>query len=64
MLILLEKYNGTTLHPEFLQDEVTKENLLESFNNYNRDDFLHNATLLRQYLEHGSAKRVAQLIKN
>jgi lipid-A-disaccharide synthase len=62
--ILLEKYNGTTLHPEFLQDEVTKENLLESFNNYNRDDFLHNATLLRQYLEHGSAKRVAQLIKN
>jgi lipid-A-disaccharide synthase len=61
--ILLEKYNGTTLHPEFLQDEVTKENLLESFNNYNRDDFLNNATLLRKYLEHGSAKRVAQLIR-
>lgn len=62
--ILLEKYNGNTLHPEFLQDEVTKENLLKSFNNYKRDDFLHNATLLRKYLEHGSASRVAQLIKS
>lgn len=61
--ILLEKYKNVTLHPEFLQDEVTTKNLLESFTNYKRDDFLHNAKLLREYLQHGSSKRVAQLIK-
>ncbi|WP_428738735.1 lipid-A-disaccharide synthase [Sulfurimonas sp.] len=61
--ILLKKYNGTTLHPEFLQDTVTKANLLESFYNYNRDNFLQNSALLREYLQHGSASRVAQLIK-
>ncbi|QOP41099.1 lipid-A-disaccharide synthase [Sulfurimonas marina] len=61
--ILLQKYNNTSLHPEFLQDEVTKENLLESFHNYKRDNFLQNSKLLREYLGHGSSKRVAQIIK-
>ncbi|MFT7859786.1 MAG: lipid-A-disaccharide synthase [Sulfurimonas sp.] len=61
--ILLEKYNGSTLHPEFLQDAVTADNLLESFHNYNRENFLKNSKLLREYLQHGSSKRVAQLIK-
>ncbi|MDH4943732.1 lipid-A-disaccharide synthase [Sulfurimonas sp. C5] len=61
--ILLEKYKNITLHPEFLQDEVTAKNLLECFNNYNRDDFLQNAKLLREYLKHGSSEKVAQWIK-
>ncbi len=61
--ILLENYKHITLHPEFLQDQVTAQNLLESFGHYKRDDFLENAKLLREYLQHGSSKRVAQLIK-
>lgn len=61
--ILLQKYKNITLHPEFLQDEVTKENLLKSFQEYKRDDFLTNSKLLREYLQHGSSKRVAQIIK-
>ncbi|WP_304543313.1 lipid-A-disaccharide synthase [Sulfurimonas microaerophilic] len=61
--ILLQKYNNTSLHPEFLQDDVTKENLLTSFHNYKRDNFLQNSKLLREYLQHGSSKRVAQIIK-
>lgn len=61
--ILLEKYKNITLHPEFLQDEVTTQNLLDSFKSYKRNNFLHNAKLLREYLQHGSSKRVAQLIK-
>ncbi len=61
--ILLEKYKNITLHPEFLQDEVTTENLLQSFKNYKRDDFLQNAKLLRKYLKQGSSEKVAQWIK-
>lgn len=61
--ILLEKYKHTTLHPEFLQDEVTTENLLKSFKEYKRSDFLSNSKTLREYLNHGSSKRVAELIK-
>lgn len=61
--ILLGKYKNISLHPEFLQDQVTVENLLESFQNYDREDFLLKSKFLREYLQHGSSKRVAQLIK-
>jgi lipid-A-disaccharide synthase len=38
--IMFEKLANTTIHPEFIQDSVTVKNLLNEFNNYNRDDFL------------------------
>ena len=62
--IMFEKYKGKALHPEFIQDDVTLQNLLKAYHNYNREEFLHNAKSLRNYLKHGSSKRVAQIIMN
>jgi len=60
--IMFEKMNGTTIHPEFIQEDVTSENLLQSYNNYNKDAFLDNSKTLRRYLQNGSAKNVAKII--
>ena len=60
--ILLDNYKNITLHPEFLQEDVTLENLLKSYNHYDKEAFFHNAKYLRDYLKHGSAKRVAEII--
>ncbi len=62
--IMLSKYKKTQMHPEFLQDEVTTENLVEAFNTYKRERFLQNSQILREYLQHGSSQRVAQIIQN
>lgn len=61
--IMFSKMGKGELHPEFLQDAVTVENLLNSYREYDRAEFLENSKSLRNYLKHGSAKRVAQLIK-
>ena len=61
--IMLKKHKNIQLHPEYLQDEVTVENLVEGFKNYDRSKFLENSQILREYLEHGSSARVAELIK-
>jgi lipid-A-disaccharide synthase len=60
--IMFEKFRGTEIHPEFLQDDVTVENLLESYNNYESANFLKNSKALRAYLKHGSSKRVAEIL--
>ena len=61
--IMFEKFKDRTIHPEFLQDDVTVENLLKSYKQYNTSDFIENSKTLRQYLQHGSSKRVAQILK-
>ncbi|MBN2816145.1 MAG: lipid-A-disaccharide synthase [Campylobacterales bacterium] len=61
--IMFEKMGKGILHPEYLQDTVTVENLQQAYESYNREKFLGNSKLLREYLKHGSAQRVAQLIK-
>ena len=60
--IMFEKMNGTTIHPEFIQESVTLENLLLSYQEYKREDFLNNSKTLRKYLQNGSSKNVAKLI--
>jgi lipid-A-disaccharide synthase len=60
--IMFEKFKGSAIHPEFLQDEVTTENLLESYKNYEATNFLQNSQELRAYLKHGSSKRVAEIL--
>jgi lipid-A-disaccharide synthase len=62
--IMFKKQNLNTIHPEFIQEDVTVDNLLESYNNYNRDNFLENSIKLRNYLQNGSSKNVASIIKN
>ncbi len=60
--IMFEKYNGTTLHPELVQDEVTIKNLLNLYKNYNRENFFNKSQELKNYLQHGSSKNIAKLI--
>lgn len=61
--IMFLKYQGREIHPEFLQENVTVENLLKSYKEYNREKFLLDSKELRKYLEHGSAARVAKIIE-
>ncbi|SMC10028.1 lipid-A-disaccharide synthase [Nitratiruptor tergarcus] len=50
------------MHPEFLQESVTKENLLQAYKNANPKEFLQKSKKLRQYLAHGSAAEAAREI--
>jgi len=62
--IMWEKHCGGTIHPEYIQDDVTLENLLEAYKNYDRSSFLENSKGLRAYLKNGSSKNVAKLIQD
>ena len=61
--IMFSQYKNEALHPEFIQEDVTVKNLLQAYHAYDRDKFLHNSKSLRSYLQHGSSKRVAQIIE-
>jgi len=60
--IMFSKFQGREIHPEFLQDAVTVENLFHAYQSYNKSHFLEDSKLLREYLGHGSAKKVAEII--
>ncbi|WP_457746596.1 lipid-A-disaccharide synthase [Sulfurimonas sp.] len=62
--IMFEKFKSKEIHPEFLQEEVSIKNLLDSFKAYDKSDFLKNSQELRKYLQHGSSKRVAEIIRS
>ncbi len=61
--IMFSKMSGKALHEEFLQDDVTVENLYGAYKRMDREKFLENAKSLRGYLKHGSSKTVARLIE-
>ena len=52
------------LHSEFLQENVTVENLFNDYNTLNKEQFFNNSKLLREYLKNGSSQNMAQIIKN
>ena len=60
--IMLEKKNGSFIHPELIQDDVTVEKMLESYKTLDRFAFLQKSKELRSYLQHGSARNVAHII--
>jgi lipid-A-disaccharide synthase len=61
--IILTNYNNTTLHKEFLQEEVTVQNLLKEYYDTDRTIFEQKAKELKSYLSHGSSKGVAKIIE-
>jgi len=61
--IMFTKFNDRDLHPEFIQQEVTAENLIKAFKELDRSTFLKDSKALRAYLEHGSSKKVASMIE-
>ena len=62
--IFFEKMGKSTLHSEFLQENVTVENLLNDYKNMNKELFFENSKSLRAYLKNGSSQNVAKIIQN
>jgi lipid-A-disaccharide synthase len=61
--IMFNKFKNREIHPEFIQDEVTLENLEKAFYEFDRSKFLQDSKELRAYLQHGSSKTVAKMIE-
>lgn len=62
--IFFDKIGEGALHKEYVQDEVTKENLLDEYYNMDRENYLAKSKRLREYLATGSSANVASIIKN
>jgi len=60
--IILTHHNGTTLHNELLQENVTAEKLLNEYHNTDKEKFAQKAQELKAYLGHGSSENVARII--
>lgn len=61
--IMFEKLKNRALHPEFIQEAVSAENLLQAYKEFDRSRFLDDSKALRAYLGHGSSKRVAAILE-
>ncbi|MFA6196501.1 MAG: lipid-A-disaccharide synthase [Sulfurimonas sp.] len=61
--IMFSKFMGRDLHPEFIQSDVTVDNLLKAYKAFDRSTFLEDSKALRTYLSHGSSKTVASIIE-
>ena len=62
--IFFEKMKKNTLHSEFLQENVTVDNLLKDYENMDKKLFFENSKLLRDYLKNGSSQNVSRIIQN
>ncbi|SFV58050.1 Lipid-A-disaccharide synthase [hydrothermal vent metagenome] len=62
--IILTKYNGTTLHKELIQEDVTVDNLLKEYYETDRAVFAKRANELREYLGHGSSFAVGVILSD
>jgi lipid-A-disaccharide synthase len=62
--IMFSKLQSRALHPELIQESVSAKNLLKAYDEYDRSRFLEDSKALREYLKHGSSKRVAKIIEN
>ena len=60
--IFFDKMGKEPIHKEFIQSDVTIENLMNEYNNINKEKFLENSLLLRKYLHSGSSTNVASII--
>jgi len=61
--IMYSYIDKTQLHKEFLQEEVTVENLLDTYETFDKNAFFQKVQKLRDYLQHGSSKEVANIIE-
>ena len=60
--IFFEKMGKPPIHKEYIQNDVTLNNLLDGYKNIDQDQFLENSKILREYLQNGSSKTTATLI--
>jgi len=61
--IIMDFENKDEVHQEFLQDDVTVENLIKAYQEFDKDDFYEKAKILRQILKHGSRDQVINKLK-
>lgn len=52
------------IHKELIQEDLNVENLLSAYKQTSSKDFLHKAQEIRDYLKHGSAQKIAQILNN
>ena len=62
--IMFSKFQQREIHPEFIQEDVTTKNLLQAYSDYNKENFLDDSKILREYLRSGSSKNVAKIIES
>lgn len=62
--IMFTRFNDRELHPEFIQQDVTAQNLIRAYEEFDRSTFLDDSKALRAYLKHGSSKKVASIIED
>lgn len=62
--IFFDKMGKKAIHKEFFQEEVNVKNLFEEYKNMNREDYIKNSVILREYLKYGSSENVAKIIQN
>lgn len=61
--IMFTQFSDHPLHPEFIQDEVSVEALLDAYGHYDTQRYFKDSQALRGYLRHGSSARVAEIIR-
>ena len=52
------------LHKELIQKDLSVENLLDSYKNFDFKNFATHCMKLREYLKHGSSRSVAEILLN
>jgi len=62
--IFFSKMGKGLIHSEFLQENVTVENLLNDYKSIDKEEFLNNSKILREYLKNGSSANVAKIINS
>jgi len=58
-----EKAGIGEVHPEFVQNDLTKEALISAYDSLDREEFVKKSDLLRSYLKQGSSREVVRIIK-
>ena len=62
--IFFEKMGKEPIHKELIQENVTVDNLIIEYKNMDKEKFLVNSKLLREYLQNGSSKTVANILNS
>lgn len=60
--LILDFEGKPALHQEFLQEEVTKENLLNAYKNFDKAHFATSSKTLKSLLQSGSTKNLINLL--
>jgi lipid-A-disaccharide synthase len=60
--IIMDFAGKKEVHQEFLQENVTVENLLYAYHNFDKEHFTTNAQELKNILKHGSTNKIISLL--